>query len=227
MITTNTLCFAYDSLNVIENASISIDEGEFIAIFGPNGGGKSTLLNLLMGFLSPTSGKIQIFNKPPKKARQWMSYVPQHFDYDAAFPITAIEVVLGGSPISWYGSVARSEKVKAHELLDTVGLKKFVHHPFSELSGGQQQRALIARALINEPKILFLDEPTSSIDPEAGQKIYELLFSLKGKMTIIMVTHLLQSAISYADRLFCVQKSVSEKSKNEVCKHFAMGLYHP
>jgi zinc transport system ATP-binding protein len=220
------LSFAFHDLPVIQEANFTINEGEMIALFGPNGGGKTTLLHLLMGLYTPTKGQVLLFDRACQKARDTMGFVPQHFNYDREFPISMLEVVLGGVSLPWHGRVSPKDKKKAQEILESLGLKKLVHRPFAEASGGQQQRALFARALINDPKILFLDEPTSSIDADAKKVIYELIASLKGKMTIILVSHDLQNVINLADRLFCVQTTVLSMEKQAICSHIPLGLYH-
>lgn len=221
------LFFSYGGLPVLEEASFRVEEKEFIAIFGPNGGGKSTLLQLLMGFLKPLRGQVSLFGKKPKLAREYLGWVPQNFHFDRHFPISVEEVVLGGrlSQASWRFHPSDHKAVK--EALECVGMKRALKAPFAALSGGQQQRVLIARALVSKPQLLLLDEPTASVDHEAEKAIYALLNTLRKEMTIIMVTHDLNRAVESVDRLFCVQREVTEMPKSQVCEHFALGLYHP
>lgn len=218
--------FSYDSISVLEDATFSIKEKEFVAIFGPNGGGKTTLLHLLMGFLKPVRGKIRIFGRPPKSARDSIGWVPQNFHFDRNFPISVQEVVLGGRlrHLGWRFKLSDHQIVK--ESLARVGMKDVLYSPFAALSGGQQQRVLIARALASHPSLLLLDEPTASVDHAAEKEIYNLLAELRNHMTILMVTHDLNRAVESVDRLICVQKQVTQMPKEEVCKHFALGLYH-
>lgn len=228
-ITAEHLSFAYEKTPVLENISFSIAEKEFIGVIGPNGGGKTTLLKLIMGFLKPLAGKIEIFGESPQASRGQMAYVPQSMRFDRAFPISVLELVLSGrlSTLPWWGQFRQKDHAAALEALERVNLADFQHHPFGTLSGGQAQRALIARALISHPNLLILDEPTASVDAQAEADIYEILMSLRQQMTIVMVTHNLKAAIELFDRVLCVQRNAMFLQPKEVCEHFAIGLYHP
>lgn len=222
------LSFGYDKTPLLERVFLSIHEGEFIGIFGPNGGGKTTLLKLLLGLLSPQKGKIELFGNPPQHVSAQIGYVPQIARFDKDFPISVLDVVLMGclSELSWWGGYPKSAKEQARRSLEAVGLLELANQSFGTLSGGQAQRVLIARALVNNPKLLVLDEPTASVDPQAEMQIYELLEGLTPRLTIIMVTHDLQTIIDKAERLLCVHKQVTSLKAKEVCEHFALGLYH-
>ncbi len=206
MISVKELDFAYDGRFVLKDISFEVCKGEFVAIFGPNGGGKTTLLSLLLGFYKPFRGSITIKGS--------LGYVPQNFSFDPLFPISVYEVV----------SLANKEN--ARSALKQVGMEKQIHHPFAALSGGQRQRVLLARALAMRPDVLLLDEPVANVDSEARAEIYRLLGTLKGEVTIVMVTHDLQGALELADHLFCVQETMSEIPHSQLCHHFAKGLYH-
>jgi len=223
------LNFSYDKVLVLENVNVKIARGEFIGIFGPNGGGKTTFLKLLMGFLKPNSGEVRLFGNPPKIERKKIGYVPQAARFDKQFPVSVLELVLMGclSQLRWWGGY-RAQTIKiAKEALEKVGLLEKIDQPFGTLSGGQAQRALIARALVSQPSLLLLDEPTASVDPQAEKEIYQLLDQLREKMTIIMVTHDLQTIVDKAERLLCVHRNVTSYKPKEICEHFALGLYHP
>lgn len=225
----NNLTFYRDKSLILSNLNLTVEKGEFIGIFGPNGGGKTTFLKLLLGLLKPTRGKVQIYGCDPESVRSIIGYVPQAKSFDPQFPITVLEVVLMGllSKSNWRGAYNKEAKKKARRALEKVKLLDKEDQPFGTLSGGQAQRVLIARALVGEPEILLLDEPTVSIDADAERNIYELLNELKGDITILMVTHDLQSIISRAERLICIQQKLSIYLPKEVCEHFALGLYHP
>lgn len=227
-IKSNNLFFQYEETPILENVSFVIAPGEFVGIFGPNGGGKTTLLKLLLGFLKPQKGSLEILGESPKTAREKMGYVPQISHLDRQFPITVLEVVMMGcldkSP--WH-SYTKDAKEKARAALEEVGMLDFQNHSFGTLSGGQAQRVLIARALVSKPTILLLDEPTASVDASAEESIYKLLEHLKGAMTILMVTHDLQVMLQKVDRFICVHRDVTSYSQAQVCDHFAQGLYHP
>ena len=220
--------FAYAETPVLTNVNLSIEPNEFIGIIGPNGGGKTTLLKLLMGFLKPTSGKLEVFGTSPQASRDQVAYVPQTQRFDRDFPISVLELVLSGrlSKLPWYGKFSAEDKEAALHALEQVKLTHFQNRPFGTLSGGQAQRALIARALASHPKLLLLDEPTANVDSQAEAEIYSLLQSLRGQMTVLMVTHDLSTAIEQVERVILVQNNVMTLKPEEVCQHFAMGLYH-
>lgn len=231
IISVKDLWFFYQNSAILRDVSFEVFKGEFIGVIGPNGGGKTTLLKLLMGFLKPSRGTIDVFGTPPKVDPGYtprLAYVPQTIRYDREFPISVEEVVLSGllSKLPWYGRFSSEDKSKAKKVLRKVGLEKMSQCSFGTLSGGEAQRILIARALISDPQLLLLDEPTASVDTQAGADIYAILKQLKGKMTILMVTHDLRTAIDHVERVLCVQGTSLVLKPEEVCKHFALGLYH-
>ncbi|PIS02557.1 MAG: zinc ABC transporter ATP-binding protein [Chlamydiae bacterium CG10_big_fil_rev_8_21_14_0_10_42_34] len=216
----NNLLFSYDETQVLQKVNLHVCKGEFIGIMGPNGGGKTTLLKLLMGFLTPTKGTIEVSGK--------IGYVPQIQRTDRDFPITLNELVLLGalSKTTFWGTYPAEVKEKAKQLIDLLGLSAHKHKVFGSLSGGLAQRALLARALLSDPDLLLLDEPTANIDAASSAVIFELLESMKGKKTILLVTHDLKTIIERVDRVVCVQGEVSSFLPKDVCEHFALGLYH-
>jgi zinc transport system ATP-binding protein len=226
-ISIENLDFSYEKANVLENVTLEIKKGEFVGIIGPNGGGKTTLLKIIMGFLKPDSGKVTLFGAGNKQCR--IGYVPQTNRLDKFFPITVLELVLMGliPEAKWFGSFSQKNTEKGLEMLKKLGMEIHAEKTFGSLSGGLAQRALIARALIADPDLLLLDEPTASIDPETKQTIYELLEEIKGKKTVLMVTHDLKTASERVERIIVVEKTVSSLSTQEICQHFAIGLYHP
>jgi zinc transport system ATP-binding protein len=215
------VAFSYPNNPVLYDVSLTIYPGEFIGLIGPNGGGKTTLLKLIMGFLKPTKGKIVL-------SHDSLAYVPQSIHFDRQFPISVLEVVLSGllSRLPWYGKFHETDQQLALATLERVGLAHLSQEAFGRLSGGQAQRVLIARALVSQPQLLLLDEPTASVDSQAEADIYTLLKKLKGEMTILMVTHDLRAAIEQVQRLFCVQGCVFSLKPEEVCQHFSLGLFH-
>ena len=228
VVVAENLSFAYPSQVIFDKASLSVREGEFVGMIGPNGGGKTTLLKLIMGFYKPTAGRLSIFGTEPRAARREMAWVPQNLQYDRQFPITVMELVLGGCLIhsKWWGGFQAKEKRIAQEAIARVGLADFAQRPFGTLSGGQAQRALIARALASQPKLLLLDEPTASVDAQAEEAIYAILEELKGTMTLMMVTHDLNAIVPKMDRILCIQHGIEALTPSEVCEHYALGLYH-
>jgi zinc transport system ATP-binding protein len=214
------LFFAYDTTAILRNVQLGVKKGEFIGIMGPNGGGKTTFLKLLMGFLKPTQGVLKVSGK--------ISYVPQSHRSDKDFPITVQELVLLGavSKTTIWGTYPAHIKEKAALLMDQLGLFSHKTKSFGSLSGGLAQRALLARALLSDPDLLLLDEPTANIDAPSTRVILELLESLKGQKTILMVTHDLKTIVERVDRIICIQGQVSSVLPSQICEHFALGLYH-
>jgi zinc transport system ATP-binding protein len=227
-VSVNHLSFSYQEDAVLTDISFEVLQGQFLGIIGPNGGGKTTLMKLLLGFLKSQKGSIQIFGQGPVAARHNMAYVPQSLRFDKQFPIAVLEVVLEGrlAHLPWYGCFSSKDKQIALDALERVGLLHLQHRPFGSLSGGQMQRVLIARALASQPRLLLLDEPTASVDASAEADIYGILKGLQGEMTILMVTHNLQAAIELVERVICVQNTAFTLSPQQVCEHYAFGLYH-
>jgi zinc transport system ATP-binding protein len=221
--------FSYEDTPILTDVSFQVKKGEFMGIFGPNGGGKTTLLRLILGFLKPSTGRIEIFGTSPLNAQKDIGYVPQRLRFDKEFPISVLELVLSGRlyNLPWYGRFSKEDTQVAMEMLEKVGLADFKNANFGNLSGGQAQRVLIARSLVSNPKLLLLDEPTASVDTQAESEIYKILEELKSKITILMVTHHLQTAIHQVERVLCVKQSVISLKPEQVCEHFAIGLYHP
>ena len=222
------VCFSYSKEPFLKEVSLSILPHEFVGIIGPNGSGKTTLLKLIMGLLQPNFGKVQIFGKSPEHSLSKIGYVPQVRIYDQKFPISVFDVVLMGdlASLNAFGSFPKKTKEKAFELLKSMDLLAIKDQSFGTLSGGQAQRVLIARALLSDPEVLFLDEPTVGLDVNSQNKITSLLAELKKKMTIVMVTHHLQSFIKHLDAVYCVQGDVTKLKPEQVCEHFALGVYH-
>ena len=199
--------FSYADMEVLKDVSFDIYEGEYVGFIGPNGGGKTTLFKLILGTLTPKSGKI-LFSKGKKRPNEhFISYVPQTIRYDKQFPITTLEVVMQGllQYLPWYGKFSSSHVDMALSALQNVGLKDFASKQFGALSQGQAQRVLIARALVSSPKLLLLDEPTASVDAQSEAEIHEILSKLKNEITLLMVTHDISAIIKDVQRVICVQ----------------------
>ncbi len=232
LIASHNLFFSYRHQPVLKEVTFQIYRNEFVGIIGPNGGGKTTLLKLILGFLKPTQGSLHVFGEPPRlESHQTcrLAYVPQTLRFDRDFPITVEEVVLLGRlrRLPWHGWFQKKERQTAKEALEQVGLAHLAALRFGTLSGGEAQRVLIARALVSQPAILLLDEPTASVDSQAEAEIYAILKKLKERMTILMVTHDLNVAIEQVERVLCVQGNVQSLQPEQICQHFALGLYHP
>jgi zinc transport system ATP-binding protein len=201
--------FAYNGVLVLENVSFGVTKGDFLSIVGPNGGGKTTLLKLILGLLLPRSGEIRIFGRPPEKSRERIGYMPQHMHFDPQFPIAATDVVLMGRLGNRFGSrYTKEDKQAVIDALEEVDMTCCLKQSFSNLSGGQRQRVLLARALVSKPEILLLDEPTANVDMEIENKLYDILNSLNERMTILMVTHDLGFVSRIVRSVICVNKRV-------------------
>ena len=223
------LSFCYQKQKVLENINLNVKEKDFLAIIGPNGGGKSTLLKLILGINPVKDGSILTFGEVPKKNLSKIGYVPQNTNVNTDFPIEVIEVVLMGHigtkrPLFGY---AEEEKMCALGALEQVGMEKFANEKIGSLSGGQRQRVMIARALCAHPKILILDEPTASIDVDGQKQIYKLLEELNNYITIIVVSHDISVIMQYANSVVHINKKLShhelsgkEKHLTHQCNHY-------
>ncbi len=220
------LSFSYEKQKILENINLEVQEKDFLAIIGPNGGGKSTLLKLILGINPIQKGTILTFGELPKKNLAKIGYVPQNTNVNTDFPIKVIEVVLMGHigtkrPLFGY---ANEEKLCALGALAQVGMEKFANEKIGSLSGGQRQRVMIARALCAHPQILILDEPTASIDVEGQKQIYELLKTLNTYITIIVVSHDISVIMQYANSVVHINKRLSfhdiSTLKSDENRHF-------
>ncbi|CAN5178364.1 ABC transporter ATP-binding protein [soil metagenome] len=203
--------FSYPGMPVavLEEASFTIRERESLCIVGPNGGGKTTLLKLLLGLLHPTAGTIRVFGETPAKARLRIGYMPQQLQYDSRFPITVLEVVLMGRlDRCRLGLFGKANKAAAMDALAEVGMAGLAGRQFTSLSGGQRQRALIARALACDPAMLLLDEPTANVDQAVEEQFFATLRHLNERMAIVMVNHDLGVVSSMAESVLCVNRDV-------------------
>lgn len=215
------LSFGYNEEKVLDNINLKIEKDDFLAIIGPNGGGKSTLLKLILGILKPQFGSIDFIDN-----FMTIGYVPQNTNINMDFPVTAIEVVLmghGGTkrPIFGYG---KSETMCALQALREVGMEDYAKNRIGSLSGGQRQRVMIARALCSHPSVVILDEPTSSIDADGQKQIYDLLKELNKTMTIIVVSHDISITMEYANKVAYINKTLSFHDMKQTRSRFSL---HP
>jgi zinc transport system ATP-binding protein len=202
--------FSYGRNPVLEEVTLTINEKDFVWIVGPNGGGKTTLLKLMLGILKPRRGSVRVLGMPPERARPRIGYLPQSPELDLQFPVCVMDVVLMGRlDAGWkVGPFRRTDKEAAAGALRAVGLWELHRRPIATLSGGEQRRLLIARALASEPALLLLDEPTANLDRTAEQELYELLQSLNRQVTIVMVSHDPAFVSRFVKRVVCVNRTV-------------------
>ena len=181
------LSFTYHDNVILDTISLTIKEGDYLAIIGPNGGGKTTFVKLLLGLLEASKGEIILCNTSPKQARNKIGYLPQYINFNMDMPINVLDIVLQGRMQKDKLFYSKDDRVIALEQLEKMQVAHLKDRKIKELSGGQRQRVLLARALAKEPTILILDEPTASIDLEGQKEIYTLLKSLP--LTKIVVSH--------------------------------------
>ncbi|SFM97747.1 metal ABC transporter ATP-binding protein [Thermodesulforhabdus norvegica] len=217
--------FAYGNNLVLDNVEFSIPEGDFVALMGPNGGGKTTLLKLCVGLLRPQRGTVQVFGKDPAEVRSMIGYVPQETNPNAHFPVRVIDVVMMGLLPDRIRH-GKAQKKKVQKILDRMGLLDLENRKISELSGGQRQKVMIARALVSDPKILFLDEPTASVDRAFHTELYEMLRELNSRITIVVVSHDMSVLSSYVKSVACVNRRVVYHSRAEITPGMIDALYH-
>jgi zinc transport system ATP-binding protein len=213
------VAFSYANVPVLEEASFHIHHGEFVALVGPNGSGKTTILKLVLGLNFPTSGTIRLFGTTAKTGRERIGYVPQHADYDPTFPISVEEVVRMGRLKPFKRTYSNEDKTAVAKALETMELSDLAQRPYHALSGGQRRRVLVARALSAAPEMLVLDEPTSNMDAESEKRLFKALGSLKGNTTILIVTHDTGFVSSLTDRVLCVGNVVPSKIGRNVVQH--------
>ncbi|MBO7726212.1 MAG: ABC transporter ATP-binding protein [Thermoguttaceae bacterium] len=215
--------FAYQPSDpVLEDVNLTVDEGEFASIIGPNGGGKTTLVRLILGLLTPRRGNVSLFGGDPARTRLAAGYVPQQIHSDRLFPISVQEVVLTGrlghkapKNAPWGERVRRAlfrytdaDAEAARGALARMGLSGLEQKAFGDLSGGERQRTLIARAIASSPRLLILDEPTNNMDPQGTELLYSLLEEENRRMTILIVSHDLGVVSRYVRSAICVNRHV-------------------
>lgn len=210
-LTVQNLAFSFAETEVLRDVTFEVRPGDYVGLVGSNGAGKSTLLRLILGELVPSKGKISLYGKPVSQFRNWdrIGYIAQkHADLNPSFPATVLEVVQANlyRSIGLGRPVKAIHREKALEALALTGTANLRHRRIGELSGGQQQRVFLARALVNRPDFLILDEATTGIDERSEGLFYDLLEELKESMnlTILMVSHDMAAVTAHANRLFCL-----------------------
>jgi manganese/zinc/iron transport system ATP- binding protein len=205
------LTVAYNEKPVLWDIDLDIPEGKLVGIVGPNGAGKSTLIKACLDLVPRSSGRVMVYGQPYKKQRALVGYVPQRESVDWDFPVSALDVVAMGTygRIGWCRPVGKKHKQEAMDALERVGLADFAHRQISQLSGGQQQRVFLARALAQDAKLYFMDEPFAAVDAATERAIVSLLHELKDQgKTCLVVHHDLATVKEYFDWLILLNLRV-------------------
>ncbi len=208
VVVVRSLWAGYGSRIVLEDVSITIHENDFIGLLGPNGGGKTTFLKVLMGLIAPWRGEVRILGRSPREGRRHIGFVPQLIEMDRDFPLTARDVVRMGrlDRTRLFRGYGRDDERVVDEVLERVGMSSEADSPIGELSGGQRQRVYIARALAAHPKILLLDEPMANVDPNVRGTLYELLKEVNEEAAVLMVTHDISAVSAHVKTIGCLDR---------------------
>ena len=228
IINIENLSIYYENTPALKNINLSIKEGDFLGIIGPNGGGKSTLLKAILGLVPIQKGRIKLLGESANKAGSLIGYVPQFSNLDKQFPINVFEAVLTGrlkKGFKLFKNYSVEDKKIAEEKIEKVGIAHLKNRQVSELSGGEFQRMLIARALCVNPKVLLLDEPTASVDPNSRESIYRLLSKINKDITIVLVTHDLFAISSSVKTLACLNGKLVHHGEPELNETIMEHLY--
>jgi zinc transport system ATP-binding protein len=220
--------FSYGDCPVLTDVSLAIAAREFVGLVGPNAGGKSTLLKLILGLLVPQAGRIRVLGTTPREARRRLGYVPQYPSFPRDFPISVEQVVLMGRlglgpGLGWYRAADRAAACRCLAEVEALDLAA---RRIGTLSGGQLQRVLLARALVSDPQVLILDEPTANIDQRMEGDIFDLLARLKSRLTILVVSHDIAFISGYVDRVACLNRTLIPHGTDAVDADLIHRLYH-
>ena len=208
----------YGGINVLEGVNLTVSQHDFLGIIGPNGGGKSTLLKVILGLVKPSRGTIRVLGDTPQNSRKYIGYVPQYSLFDPNFPMSVWDVVLMGrlGQVRLFKKFSKNDKKMALDALAMTDMLEYKDRQIGNLSGGQRQRVFIARALVANPKLLLLDEPAAGIDTIMQKEFYELLEKLKSEMTIIMVSHDISAVSVYVEKIACLNHKLFYHDSKEI-----------
>lgn len=211
LVSIRELSAGYNGDPVIKDVNLDIHPHDFIGVIGPNGGGKTTLSRVLLGLIPPMKGKVTF-----PSGRLNIGFLPQVSQIDRSFPITVMDIVLSGasSPKNWWRPVSKNQKKKARQLTDEMGLSELSDRPVGELSGGELQRALLARAIINDPQLLVLDEPNTFVDRNFEGELYKLLGELNRDMAVFLISHDIGTISSIVKTIACVNGTLHYHPSN-------------
>lgn len=217
----------YEYESVLEDINFEVYQGDFVGLIGPNGGGKTTLIKVLLGLVKPYRGSVTIKGLPVEEGRKYLGYVPQLVEFDHQFPIRVWDVVEMGR-LGARGLLRRFTTVdhqKVEDALRAVEMLDFFRRPVGELSGGQRQRVYIARALASDPELLILDEPTSNVDPQMSNSIFGLLHKLNETISILLITHDMSAISSYTKTIGCINRNLHYHGEKELTTEMIEATY--
>jgi zinc transport system ATP-binding protein len=208
----------YDEKIILENINLIVKENDFLGIIGPNGGGKTTLLKVILGLIKPKRGDVKVFGGSPENNRTLIGYVPQLRQFDLDFPATVFDVVMTGrlNKTRMFRRYGSEDKKIANKVIEEVNMSHLRHHAIGRLSGGERQRVFMARALASEPKLLLLDEPTANVDKNLDTKLWEFFNDLKKTTPIILVTHDISAVSIYVDKIACLNRRLHYQGTKEI-----------
>jgi zinc transport system ATP-binding protein len=219
--------FSFNGQPVLQDVSLRVPSGDFLVVIGPNGGGKTTLLKLMLGLLEPARGTVRVFGQPPRKAAHRIGYVPQNVHINKTFPVSVLDVVLMGRLRigKIWSRHTRQDRKAAQAALEQMGVWEHRHRRIGELSGGQLQRIFIARALVSGPEVLFLDEAMASIDAQSRGEFYEALTELNRTVTIVAVSHDMMILSSHVKSVACVNRDLHHHESGEITQEMLDEAY--
>ncbi len=209
--------FSFSGPPILRDVNVTVQEGEFLAVLGPNGGGKTTLIKIILGILKPDRGVVRVFGLEPLASGHRIGYVPQNVNINREFPISVMDATLMGRVRGGGGfRYSAGDRQSAMEALERMGMGRYGDVRIGELSGGQLQRVFIARALTSDPSLLIMDEPTSSVDTQGQTELYDFLRELNRTMTILVVTHDVSILHGYVKSVACVAETLYYHDKSEI-----------
>jgi len=214
---------------VLDGVDLKVREGDLYAVIGPNGGGKTTLLKVILGLLPASSGTVRVFGTTPREARSRIGYVPQYRTFDFHYPVTVEEMVLSGRLGHIPGPVRRfsqEDREAARKALDRTGIIHLSRRPICDLSGGEQQRAIIARALVGDPDLLILDEPMVYVDMPTEVQLFDMLKGLLKEITVLLVTHDIGAISTNVTRVACLNGRIFTHDTSEISEEMLTAAYH-
>lgn len=223
----DNVSFRYDGPMILENVNLIVEQGEFLGVVGPNGGGKTTLLKLMLGLLDPIQGTVRVMGHVPAEARHAIGYVPQFATFRRDFPISVEETVLLGrlGLAPTFGGYSKADREAGQQAMAETEVLEFRKRSLSTLSGGEMQRVLIARALATDPKLLLLDEPTANIDLRVEKDIFDLLKEINTRTTVVVVSHDIGFISRYVKRVACLNRTLICHTTSEITGEVIAELY--